>query len=189
MRPGVASIKIDFGGSWNSGLENLDVSFASHARRNVARNEDEMDRQQGLLRREALMNPFKSEVTKRRDYLSRDEYFMGVAFIIVMQSKDPNTQVGACIADADKRVVGIGYNGFPRGCSDAVLPWAREVPRGDDALHAKFPYAIHAETDAVLNRRGARGAVSLQQVLQGHHPVGDTGGDVPGRLVPRHGRV
>lgn len=66
-----------------------------------------------------------------------------------MRSKDPNTQVGACIVDPELRIVGIGYNGFPRGCSDDVLPWNREGPSG---LHTKYPWVVHAEANAILNR-------------------------------------
>ena len=62
-------------------------------------------------------------MSKRTDYLSWDEYFMGVAFLSGMRSKDPSTQVGACIIDEDKKIIGMGYNGFPRGCSDEEFPW------------------------------------------------------------------
>jgi len=69
-----------------------------------------------------------------------------------MRSKDPNTQVGACIVNADKRIVGIGYNGFPRGCSDEELPWAREA---ENPLDTKYPYVCHAEMNAILNKNSA----------------------------------
>lgn len=103
------------------------------------------------------MDPFEYTVQKSSDYLSWDEYFMGVAFLSGMRSKDPSTQVGACLVDADRRIVGIGYNGFPRGCSDDVLPWARSAP---DDLHKKYPYVVHAEVNAILNKCSAsvRGA-------------------------------
>ena len=84
---------------------------------------------------------------KRSDYLSWDEYFMGVALLAAQRSKDPSTQVGACIVDARKKVVGVGYNGFPTGCSDDDLPWAREGA----FLDTKYPYVCHAELNAVLN--------------------------------------
>ena len=64
----------------------------------------------------------KPRVTKRNDYLSWDEYFMSVALLSALRSKDPNTQVGACIVNEEKRIVGVGYNGFPSGCSDDALP-------------------------------------------------------------------
>ena len=84
---------------------------------------------------------------KRTDYISWDEYFMGVAVLSSMRSKDPHTQVGACIVNHDKRIVGVGYNGFPRGCSDDELPWGRE----GDTLHTKYLYVCHAELNAILN--------------------------------------
>ncbi len=84
---------------------------------------------------------------KREDYLSWDEYFMGIALLSANRSKDPSTQVGACIVNEDKKIVGIGYNGFPIGCSDDDLPWARE----GCPLDTKYPYVCHAELNAVLN--------------------------------------
>jgi deoxycytidylate deaminase len=73
---------------------------------------------------------------KRKNAISWDDYFMSVAFLSAMRSKDPSTQVGACIVNEDKRIVGIGYNGFPRGCSDDELPWDREA---DSELDTKYP--------------------------------------------------
>ena len=61
----------------------------------------------------------------RENYLSWDEYFMGIALLSAMRSKDPQTQVGACIVNEDNRIVGIGYNGFPHGCSDVEFPWEK----------------------------------------------------------------
>ena len=84
---------------------------------------------------------------KRSDYLSWDDYFMSVALLSAQRSKDPNTQVGACIVNRQKRIVGVGYNGFPTGCSDEALPWHRE----GDFLDTKSPYVCHAELNAVLN--------------------------------------
>lgn len=89
-------------------------------------------------------------MTKRSDYISWDEYFMGVAMLSAMRSKDPNTQVGACIVNQDRRIVGVGYNGFPKGCSDEDLPWERE----GDWLETKYPYVCHAELNAILNSIG-----------------------------------
>jgi len=90
----------------------------------------------------------KSErTTKRTDYLSWDEYFMGIALLSAQRSKDPNTQVGACIVNPENRIVGVGYNGFPKGCSDDHLPWDRE----GDFAETKYPYVVHAEVNAVLN--------------------------------------
>jgi dCMP deaminase len=84
---------------------------------------------------------------KRVGYLSWDEYFMAVALLSAERSKDPNTQVGACIVNASNKIVGVGYNGFPIGCSDDELPWDRE----GDFLDTKYPYVCHAELNAVLN--------------------------------------
>ena len=84
---------------------------------------------------------------KSNDYISWDEYFMGVAMLSAMRSKDPNTKVGACIVNQNKRIVGIGYNGFPHGCSDDVFPWERS----GDFLNTKYPYVVHAEPNAILN--------------------------------------
>jgi dCMP deaminase len=88
---------------------------------------------------------------KRLDYLSWDQYFMGVALLSAQRSKDPNTQVGACIVDRRERIVGIGYAGFPTGCSDDDLPWSREGA----PLETKYPYVCHAELNAILNRNSA----------------------------------
>lgn len=84
---------------------------------------------------------------KRTDYITWDEYFMSVAMLSAMRSKDPNTQVGACIVNQDKKIVGTGYNGFPIGCSDDVLPWGRD----GNPLQTKYPFVCHAELNAILN--------------------------------------
>ena len=81
-------------------------------------------------------------------HISWDEYFMGVAALSAKRSKDPNTQVGACIVNEDKRIVGIGYNGFPRGCNDDVFPWGKG---NADPLENKYPYVVHAEANCILN--------------------------------------
>ena len=87
---------------------------------------------------------------KRTDYLSWDEYFMGVAKLAGMRSKDPHSQVGSVIVSPDNKILSIGYNGFPRGCSDDEYPWARE----GDALDTKYLYVTHSELNAILNYRG-----------------------------------
>ena len=85
---------------------------------------------------------------KNANYIAWDEYFMGVALLSAKRSKDPNTQVGACIVNPKKRIVGIGYNGFPRGCEDDVFPWGK----GDaNPLNNKYPYVVHAEANCILN--------------------------------------
>ena len=97
---------------------------------------------------------------KRTDYISWDEYFMGVALLAARRSKDPNTQVGACIVSPDNIILSTGYNGLPCSCSDDVFPWERE------GAETKYPYVVHAELNAILNAggrvlRGARLYVAL----------------------------
>lgn len=84
---------------------------------------------------------------KRNNYIDWDHYFMGVALLSAMRSKDPNTQVGACIVNEKKRIVGIGYNGLPYGCEDDEFPWENDKP----FLDSKYPYVVHAEPNAILN--------------------------------------
>lgn len=88
--------------------------------------------------------------TKRKDYISWDEYFMGVALLSAQRSKDPNTQVGACIVNSKNRIVGVGYNGLPAGCSDDQFPWLNT----GEFLDTKYPYVCHAELNAILNNVG-----------------------------------
>ena len=88
---------------------------------------------------------------KRKDYISWDEYFMGVAMLSGMRSKDPSTQVGCCIVSQDNKILSMGYNGFPMGCSDDEFPWERE---GDDPLETKYVYSTHSELNAILNYSG-----------------------------------
>ena len=85
---------------------------------------------------------------KRQDYISWDEYFMGVAMLAARRSKDPNTQVGACIVSQDNIIISTGYNGMPKGCSDDVFPWEREGEQ------TKYAYVVHAELNAILNANG-----------------------------------
>lgn len=87
---------------------------------------------------------------KREGYISWDEYFMGVAALSGMRSKDPNTQVGACIVSRDNKILSMGYNGFPCGCNDDEFPWERE----GEYLDTKYPYVTHSELNAILNYRG-----------------------------------
>lgn len=84
---------------------------------------------------------------KSNNYITWDEYFMGVAILSAQRSKDPSTKVGACIVNNNKRIVGIGYNGLPHGCSDDIFPWERE----GEFLETKYPYVVHAEPNAILN--------------------------------------
>ncbi len=85
---------------------------------------------------------------KRTDYISWDEYFMGVAKLAARRSKDPSTQVGACIVSPENIIISTGYNGMPMGCSDDDFPWGRE------GAETKYPYVVHAELNAILNANG-----------------------------------
>jgi len=87
---------------------------------------------------------------KRQDYISWDEYFMGVALLSAKRSKDPSTQVGACIVNDKNKIVGAGYNGLPIGCSDDEFPWSKQ----GDFLDTKYPFVCHAELNAILNNIG-----------------------------------
>lgn len=89
------------------------------------------------------------QVTKRTDYLVWWDYFMSVAYITALRSKDPNTQVGACIVNEKNRIVSLGYNGMPNGCSDDDLPWSRT---STNPLETKYPFVCHAEMNAILNK-------------------------------------
>ncbi|MBW9145483.1 dCMP deaminase family protein [Clostridium sp. CM027] len=94
---------------------------------------------------------------KKQNYISWDEYFMGLALLSAKRSKDPQTQVGACIVSANNRVISVGYNGFAFGCSDDEFPWERE----GELLETKYPFVVHAELNAILNNRG----VSLEGAI------------------------
>lgn len=94
---------------------------------------------------------------KRQEYISWDDYFMGIALLAAKRSKDPNTQVGACIVSGDTQgelnhntILSVGYNGLPIGCSDDQFPWSREGA----FLDTKYPFVVHAELNAILNARG-----------------------------------
>ena len=88
---------------------------------------------------------------QREDYINWDEYFMGVAFLSAKRSKDPHTQVGACIVSQDNKILSMGYNGFPNGCADEDFPWNRESA---DPYDNKYFYTTHSELNAILNYRG-----------------------------------
>ena len=87
---------------------------------------------------------------KRKDYITWDEYFMAVARLAGLRSKDPNSQVGSCIVSTDNKRLSMGYNGFPLGCSDDEYPWDRE----GEPLDTKYVYVTHSELNAILNYRG-----------------------------------
>lgn len=88
---------------------------------------------------------------KKQDYLTWDQYFMGIATLSAMRSKDPNTCVGACIVSKENKILSVGYNGMPLGCSDDEYPWERE----GSPLDTKYLYVCHAELNALLNNTGA----------------------------------
>lgn len=90
---------------------------------------------------------------KRENYISWEEYFMSIAKLSAMRSKDPSTQVGACIVSNDNRILSIGYNGAPNGFNDDKFPWARKA---ENNLDTKYPYVCHAELNAILNYRGSK---------------------------------
>lgn len=87
---------------------------------------------------------------KRNDYLSWDQYFMGVALLASQRSKDGTTQVGACIVSEDNKILSVGYNGMPIGCNDNVMPWGKS----EDPLESKYLFVCHAELNAILNNDG-----------------------------------
>ena len=89
---------------------------------------------------------------KRKDYISWDQYFMGIAILSAQRSKDDHTQVGACLVNDHNKILSVGYNGMPTGCNDDDMPWERE----GDPLHTKYFYVCHAELNAILNYRGNR---------------------------------
>ena len=133
---------------------------------------------------------------KREDYISWDEYFMAVAQLAGMRSKDPHTQVGACIVSEDNKILSMGYNGFPRGCSDDEFPWGKT---SENPLENKYLYTTHSELNAILNYRGGSSRsqavcdiVPMQRVLQGDYPGGNQNGDLRLRQVrgqPVHDRI
>lgn len=88
---------------------------------------------------------------KRKDYINWNEYFMGIALLSAHRSKDPSTQVGCCIVSQDNKILSMGYNGFPRGCSDDEFPWERE---GAKEYDMKYMYSTHSELNAILNYTG-----------------------------------
>ncbi|KAL3938780.1 MAG: hypothetical protein SGARI_001610 [Bacillariaceae sp.] len=107
-----------------------------------------------ILQEEANYNATAVEDNGRRtDYLSWDDYFMSVAFLTAQRSKDPNTQVGACLVDDEHRIVGLGYNGMPRGLSDDKLPWSRDS--SNPPVYNKYLYVTHAEVNAIMNKGSA----------------------------------
>jgi dCMP deaminase len=106
---------------------------------------------------------------QRTDYISWDIYFMAIAMLSAMRSKDPNTRVGACIVDSDNRILSIGYNGVPNGWEDENFPWARE----GEPLETKYPYVVHGERNAILNYRGSRKDMEGAKIYLGLFPCNE----------------
>lgn len=100
-------------------------------------------------------------MSKRENYLCWDDYFMGLALLSAKRSKDPSTQVGACIVTKNNRIASVGYNGFPMGCSDDEFPWERE----GEALSTKYLYVVHAELNAILNSKADLNGCSIYVTL------------------------
>ncbi|KAI3947425.1 hypothetical protein MKW92_048565 [Papaver armeniacum] len=130
------------------------MSSSSKAKRNK-RHPVELLEKNGL-HKSSSQSPF--DPSKRKGYLSWDDYFMALAFLSAKRSKDPNRQVGACLVSHDGIILGIGYNGFPRGCADEKLPWAKvSFPDKPNAfvLSCEILYVCHAEVNAILNTNHA----------------------------------
>lgn len=115
----------------------------------------EIEHERGRI--EATYNRYGGKMMKRQDYISWDDYFMGIALLAARRSKDPSTQVGACIVSGDNSdhtrpntILSVGYNGLPIGCEDDQFPWGRE----GDFLDTKYPFVVHAELNAILNAQG-----------------------------------
>lgn len=111
----------------------------------------------------------KLAVKKRKEYLTWDEYFMGIAKLSAMRSKDPSTQVGACIVGNDNRILSIGYNGAPNGFDDDIFPWDRE----GNSLETKYLYVCHAELNAILNFKGNQRDMEGAKIYVGLFPCNE----------------
>lgn len=106
----------------------------------------------------------------RVDAISWEEAFMGVAELIRQRSKDPSTQVGACVVTADNRILSLGYNGTPNGYDDSVFPW---VSDSEDVFETKYPYVVHAERNAIANYAGSRREFAGGTVYVTHFPCNE----------------
>ena len=105
---------------------------------------------------------------KRKDYLSWDEFFIGIAKLSAGRSKDPSTQVGACIVNEDNKIISTGYNGAPRGYHDDIcMCWERE----GDFLHTKYAYVCHAESNAILNSPSSVKDCKIYRSLQDYRQM------------------
>jgi dCMP deaminase len=142
-----------------AGLVGAASILAIQAALKALRSSKQRQRKEKLSDPRQILSFTKSNKTKadpystkpRSGYLTWDDYFMNVAFLSAQRSKDPNKQVGACIVGPEHVILGIGYNGFPRGCSDDKLPWSK-LSKNSDELETKYPYVCHAEMNAVMNK-------------------------------------
>lgn len=141
-KPSMNEIRLDF-------HVEPEVSVSSNRQRKEAHTQIDIVQFRDMLIKEAKYDCLNATVKRRDGYLTWDDYFTAVACLSAKRSKDPNTQVGCCIVDDNYRVIGIGYNGFPRGCSDDYLPWDRNA---SCQLHNKYPFVVHAEVNAILNK-------------------------------------
>lgn len=107
---------------------------------------------------------------QRTDVLSWEDTFMSIASVVRLRSKDPSTQVGACIVSSDKRILSVGYNGAPNRFDDEAFPWSRD---NEDALETKYPYVVHAERNAILNFRGSLREFEDATVFVTHFPCNE----------------
>uniref|UniRef100_UPI001CB8FC44 deoxycytidylate deaminase-like n=1 Tax=Erigeron canadensis TaxID=72917 RepID=UPI001CB8FC44 len=121
---------------------------------------DSNSEKQVLKKNSSSKGPY--DPSKRNRYLSWDDYFMAIAFLSAERSKDLNRQVGACLVSQDDIILGIGYNGFPRGGSDDKLPWSKKSKNGDP-LETKYPYVCHAEVNCILNKNHASAARQVRR--------------------------
>ena len=108
-------------------------------------------------------------MNKRTDYLTWDEYFMNLAKLSAMRSKDPNTQVGDCIVSSNNHILSIGYNGTPNGFNDDIFPWSRE----GNPLETKYLYVCHAELNAILNYPGERNSLNGAKIYVSLFPCNE----------------
>eukprot|EP00980_Cylindrotheca_fusiformis_P009959 scaffold2201_cov119-Cylindrotheca_fusiformis.AAC.4 len=147
FKPSRSSISLNFVAKL---APSTDVEQELATSKDLTTEDDRSERLTEKRARQLLLSEAKYDASKvddngrRKDYISWQDYFMAMAFLTAERSKDPNTQVGACIVDAENRVLGLGYNGFPRGCSDEELPWARG---NANPLHNKYLYVCHAEVN------------------------------------------
>ncbi|KAL3936928.1 MAG: hypothetical protein SGBAC_007858 [Bacillariaceae sp.] len=151
-KPSRPSIKLDFSSKLSPNLPDESQDQPHNDVVDISTSPEERRARELLLKEAKYDASVVPDNGKRNDHISWQDYFMAMAFLTAERSKDPNTQVGACIVDSEKRIIGLGYNGFPRGCSDDHLPWARG---NKTPLDNKYVYVCHAEVNAILNKGSA----------------------------------